>query len=178
MSGQRTFLPVPDQRLRDWLPLLFGLFLVVLVGAMSARLVLMHRDHNADVVRSLELIRVAQEVDLHLTAATAYQRGFMLTGRQTFHNRYERSIGNLGTTLERLENLTSTDQSERALLPPVKQQVEARLAELAAVDKLIRAGEAQEAARRVFFALMQGRCNPTETRRSHRTGTTNPRTPP
>ena len=122
---------------------------------MSARLVLMNQRHNADVVRSLEVIRTAQDLELNITEANSSQRGFMLTGRQMFQQRYERAFSAIAGRLQQLEQLTSDGRAEREQMMALRAQVEARVAELAKVDRLISAGKADEAVGRVTFALMQ-----------------------
>ncbi len=155
MQASRAFPPLPPGKVKDWLPLLFGLVLVILVGAMSARLVLMNGRHNADLVRSLDLLAAGAELNLHVTEAGSAQRAFMVTGQDVFRQRYHDAIRHIGPDLQKLEALAGGNPDKARQVADLRRQTEARVRELEIVDELVLAGDIRQAAERIFLARLQ-----------------------
>jgi signal transduction histidine kinase len=140
---------------REWWPVLAGLLLMLASGMMAARLAVLHRSHNEELARTLEVVNTAQALTLAITEASSAQRGRVLTGDPIFAVAREAALAEVAPAMNRLEALTSDDLSQRPRIARLRLQLQERRAEIGFVAHLAETGRFEAARRRTPLARDQ-----------------------
>jgi hypothetical protein len=139
----------------SWIPFLAGLLLLLLVGAIAGRLLLANREHNRLVDHTHEVIRTADSLQSALYGATSAQRGLILSGQALFAATAAEQARFAAARRARLVRLTADNPGQQQRLARLVPAVDARLEELAAVNRMIAAGDMAAAANRTLYARLQ-----------------------
>jgi CheY-like chemotaxis protein/CHASE3 domain sensor protein len=134
------------------LPLALGLAVVILFfvasGIVSYRNTTFVLDDARQVAHTHEVIVTLDNVLSLMKDAESGQRGFVLTGDEKYLEPFYAASTSIAEELGRIESLTKADPSQMESLPPLKQHVAAKFAELEETINLRRTG-GFEAARAV-----------------------------
>jgi PAS domain S-box-containing protein len=142
-----------DARLAVAIGVTFGA-LLILVSATSmnttqlireARLV----DHTKDVIAELEGVQAA------MTESETGQRGFLITGEESYLDPYRRASAGITERVGRIETMTADNAAQRDRARSLRQLVEERRAQLDLAIRLTKAGRFDEA--RAFIRAGTGR---------------------
>ena len=147
-SGRRTAgiagktLPLPPRSMVGYATAVFAVLLIALLSWAS----LQSRAANADLVtRTLELLQGLDRLQSTLVDAETGQRGFLLTGRESYLEPYANATASLAGNLRGLRSLTSGDTVQQGRLDMVEQLSRDKLAELNETITLRRANDAEGA---------------------------------
>ncbi|SEU37704.1 CHASE3 domain-containing protein, partial [Stigmatella erecta] len=110
----------------------FGLALLVLliVSGMSLYGTDILTDTTEELVRSELTIEQLRQLTAHLVDAEAYQRNYIITGKEEFLNSYRASVTESRATLQRLNEATASSETRTRQAANLPALIEARLAYL------------------------------------------------
>ena len=128
---------------------LFAVGAVVLICLLAAWTWREQRTNQARVVETLRELRQVDDVLSTVKDAETGQRGFLLTGSESYLEPYNHAIENLPAQMEALRNTTRTQFEVRSDFERLRAAVNVKLAELAATVALKRAGDSEAALARV-----------------------------
>ena len=112
----------------------------VVSGAVVATNIRTMRDHNREIMHSHEVIKGLGDLQSSMLDAETGQRGFLLTGDQSYLGPYIAAMTDIEQSLDTLGVLTAGDEVQRANLEPLRRHVAAKLEELRETIDLYRAG--------------------------------------
>jgi two-component sensor histidine kinase len=121
--------------------------LVLILAAAGAALFMVRGVDTqvADIVRSNEVRKSAQEVILAVTEAETGQRGYLLTLDGAYLEPYERAIASIDGNYNQLIDQLASEPERRAAIEGLRDQIERKRAEMAATIQLASTGRASEA---------------------------------
>jgi len=134
----------PKQEPRS-LALIIIFFLLLLAGAGVALLAVQAQRSEQQVVHTLEVRRVNQQVLSALLSAESGERGYLLTREKGYLDQYVRFSREARAQVKQLQQLTSDNQSQQALVSDLKVALEARVQELQDTIALIDRGAISDA---------------------------------
>ncbi len=125
-------MPSPSAKIIRLWPLLI---LLILAGNTALAFWSMRRiSENEQLLdRVHELIETTTEAMKMLTDAETGERGFVITGEDSFVVPYEESVHGISRVLDRLEGLLADNPGQRARLEQLKQRIDRKMEHLAAV---------------------------------------------
>ena len=103
----------------------------VLSGIVSYLNIQTVRHDNDAVVRTHEVLIGAEDLFSTLKDAETGQRGYVLTGKDSYLAPYQDAVASLGGQMRELERLTADDASQNARVESMKVRVQSKMAELA-----------------------------------------------
>lgn len=136
----------PLRRARPRLAVLVSLALVVLAAAAALIMTTGIDRQLADVIQTYEVRNQARELTIALTEAESSQRGFILTGDQSYLEPYRRSVAGIDTRIKTLTAITAADPQQAERIASISGAISIKLAEMARSVDLVqseRPGEAQ-----------------------------------
>jgi len=86
---------------------------------------------RAQVAHTFEVLRTAQALDQSLQDAERGQRGFLITGDNTYLAPYQQGIETVPGLLAKIQRLTEDNPEQQRKLPVLKNLVDTKLNELA-----------------------------------------------
>jgi CheY-like chemotaxis protein/CHASE3 domain sensor protein len=119
-----------------------ALLAIVLIGLFSVRELRVRTAAGELVVRGFDVVQQLRAVDLGLRDAETGQRGYLLTGDETYLQPYERARAALPGELKTLRRLLADNPQEQQRLAELEQFTVAKMAELKQTVDLRRAGNA------------------------------------
>ncbi|SEL38144.1 methyl-accepting chemotaxis protein, partial [Stigmatella aurantiaca] len=125
----------------------FGLALLVLliVSGMSLYGTGILTDTTEELVRSELTIEQLRQLTAHLVDAEAYQRNYIITGKEEFLNAYRASVTESRATLQRLNEATASSESRTRQAANLPSLIEARLSYLEDSVELLRTKDRETA---------------------------------
>lgn len=106
--------------------------------------------NDAQVVRTQSVLTMLEEVLSIVTEAEARERGFLITGDESFLPRYHAAVKRVPGSFERLAQLIGDELSWQANLAALRRDADARIDELAAAI-VLRKSEGFRAARQAVM---------------------------
>ncbi|WP_020466576.1 CHASE3 domain-containing protein [Singulisphaera acidiphila] len=106
-------------------------------------------------IRSRAILSEVEGIISALSEAESGQRGFLLTGSDTYLEPYDRAVGILQGRLDRLESLAANDPDQRRRVNDLSRLIELKREELAQTVALFRAGNENAA----IMTVKSGRGN-------------------
>lgn len=131
---------------RPRLAVLASLALVVLAAAAALIMTAGIDRQLVDVTQTYEVRNQARELTIALTEAESSQRGFILTGEQSYLEPYRRAVAGIDTRIKTLTAITAGDVQQAERVASIANAISIKLAEMARTVELVqseRAGEAQ-----------------------------------
>lgn len=118
----------------------FGLLLVASVFAASVAISWRNNrrlaDNDAQILRAQSTLTVLEEVLATVTEAEARERGFLITGDDSYLQGYHTACERVPKTFDRLADLIGDDSNWRDTLASLREDVDARIEELDAAIAL------------------------------------------
>ncbi len=115
----------------------------------------------AKVGESYGVLETLDSVSIALREAEIGQRGFLVTGDESYLEPYTVAESTLGGLIEQLTELTAANPSQNAILQSLKESVHAKRDELALTIRLLRDGNEEEA--RIPCVTVTSSCRTTRT---------------
>src|SRR5580692_467137 len=117
-----------------WLALSFIAVPLIALAAIELDQLLWRRPAlrlgHEQVVRSLDALAAAQQVENAMQDAERGQRGFLLTGDPAYLQPYRNGIAQVPATLKKLRELTAGEPAQQPRVAELGEQIEQKLAEL------------------------------------------------
>jgi signal transduction histidine kinase len=107
-----------------------GFLVLIGVAGINALLVRSARDQNAEVAHTVQVQRQASRVLNMLIDAETGQRGYLLTGKAPYRQRYIIGRDQTPIALDSLAKLTSDNQEQQQAIRDMRPLVDAKLAEM------------------------------------------------
>jgi CHASE3 domain sensor protein len=120
------------------------LFFVISGGIACVNLQTVGSD-NAKVVHSHEVASALDKLRSNAQDAETGQRGFLLTGKESYLEPYDAAIASLPSQVDEVAQLTRDEPAQQNRIGPLRAHVVAKLAELRQTIDLRRANEPQAA---------------------------------
>jgi CHASE3 domain sensor protein len=136
----------PLRRARPRLAVVASLALVVLAAAAALIMTTGIDRQLADVVQTYEVRNQARELTIALTEAESSQRGFILTGDQSYLEPYRRAVAGIDTRIKTLTAITAADPQQTERVASIASAISVKMVEMARTVDLVqseRPGEAQ-----------------------------------
>ena len=136
----------PPRRARPRLAVVASLALVVLAAAAALIMTTGIDRQLADVVQTYEVRNQARELTIALTEAESSQRGFILTGDQSYLEPYRRAVAGIDTRIKTLTAITAADPQQTERVASIASAISVKMVEMARTVDLVqseRPGEAQ-----------------------------------
>jgi len=109
-----------------------ALIILISIGALSYRGEVRNENDREWVTHSLLVVEQLQEIRIDITLAESGQRGYLLTGEETYLEPYQAGLDRVGQDMEKLQNLTLDNRRQQEAILRLAPLVAARLAELSA----------------------------------------------
>ena len=103
------------------------------------------RDSANTTVEASEVVVTEAALYVHLLDAETNQRAYVLTGDETFLAAHQDSMSKIPQTLQSLETQLAGDERQRASMESIRQNVDAKVAEMNRAVQLVRDGRRDEA---------------------------------
>ena len=146
----RTSTPVASTRKTGMDPLIsFGLAAVLIFflvsGGVAFRNITTLRDDNRQIVHSHDVIVALDELLSNAKDAETGQRGYLLTGNEKYLEPYKAALVEIDTKIDEIAELTRDNTRQQARIAPLKQHLDAKIAELKETIELRRTQGAEAA---------------------------------
>ena len=135
------------RRLGPRLVVLASLALVLLAAAAALVLVQGIDRQISDVVHTYEVRNQARELTIALSEAESSQRGYLLTGDESYLEPYRRAAASIDTRLLSLTAVTGDDTEQAQRVRSIASEIVAKTAEMARTIDLVEADRGAEARR-------------------------------
>ncbi|MGU3495679.1 sensor histidine kinase [Xanthobacteraceae bacterium A53D] len=132
---------VPRRFLNQAVVLGAGFGILILISVISVFLVNRARDDAAQVTRTLVLENALANIHTLLLRAETSQRGYLLTGDDTYLSAFDSTMTDLNDSLHRLRADASSDERRRGPMDRLAALTQAKLDELRQTISLRRAGD-------------------------------------
>lgn len=122
----------PKSGMNAWagLSLLLMVLVFIASGISGFRNINVLRDDSQKIQSTHTVILALEELYSTLQRAESVQRGFLLTGEERYLGPYESAVAEIEPRLERMAGLVSSSEAQQARLRSLRQQVDARLADM------------------------------------------------
>ena len=128
-------------------PVLLGLGFAMLIAISAASIFLVNRarDDSSKVAHTLKVENSLSELRVMIRRAESSERGYLLTGRDSFVAVFDGAVRDIEPALETLSQLTADNPSQGARISKLVPMVREKVAELTRTVALRKAGQADEA---------------------------------